>query len=650
MGCNMKAVRLIAALACAVVIAALFIIGPNRSWAAVPEANIDHWQVMWIPDGERPGVAPPEGGEWIDTKASSSLVDLPAGAQGAWIRLQVPPTDGWQRPGLLVRRLYGLELAAFREGDLLFESKRDFDFHLNRLLLPLGSYDRTSNIDVRILTTGTRAGFITNARVGEFAPLEESYIRRELPDLMLGGSISFLALIMLICSSYLNRRQRSSWISLCLIALTIGTLISVYSPMLYIYYKSYANLFLSLFDLSMFVLFPALSYYVDEVLGNRFRFFTRFRKWQAGFSVFCFLAFIAYKATNERYYDLYYLLTNPILGSLILVQLLIIAVLSVINALRKNRDAIILSASLFLLALSGATDLILYYSSGKSYILFLWKIGVVLLIVGLVIILARRISADYRMLLSYSKRLELFNHRLERTEKLKIISDLAASVAHEVRNPLQVTRGFLQLLAGRGDNESKKHFNIAVSELDRASGIITDFLTFAKPELETVSPLNLAEELAQLEVIIAPHAAMHGGRLQINADPGLTVIGSSSKFKQALINLLKNSIEAFKEDGYIEINAYEEDGEATIWIKDNGEGMDEAQIAKLGVPYFSTKSKGTGLGTMVTFRIIEVMKGTIEFKSRKGQGTEVLIRLPLAGETAGEETAATGVLPNNLDV
>ncbi|WP_271754545.1 sensor histidine kinase [Cohnella sp. JJ-181] len=646
----MRPVRLIAALWYAAAIAALFIIGPKTSWAAAPEAKIDHWQVMWIHDGEQPGQAPPDGGDWIDAKAGTPLVDLPVGMQGAWIRLQVPPTTGWQRPGLLVGRLYGLNLSAFRDGQLLYASERDFEFHVNRLLLPLGSYERETNIDVRILTTGTRAGFIASARVGEFSPLEESYVRRELPDLLLGGSISFLALIMLICSSYLNRRQRSSWISLCLVALTLGTLISVYSPMLYIYYKAYANLFLSLFDLSMFVLFPALSYYVDEVLGGRFRFFTRFRKWQAGFSAFCCLAFVVYKATDERYYDLYYILTNPLLGSLILVQLIIIAVLSVIHALRKNIDAIILSACLFLLALSGVTDLVLYYSSGKSYILFLWKIGVVLLIIGLVVILARRISADYRMLLSYSKRLELFNHRLERTEKLKIISDLAASVAHEVRNPLQVTRGFLQLLAGRGDNESKKHFNIAVSELDRASGIITDFLTFAKPELETVSPLNLADELEQLEVIIAPHAAMHGGRLHINAEPGLTVIGSSSKFKQALINLLKNSIEAFKEDGYIEINAYEEDGEAIIWIKDNGEGMDEAQVAKLGVPYFSTKSKGTGLGTMVTFRIIEVMKGTIEFKSRKGQGTEVLIRLPVAGDAVSEEAVPVNVLPNNLDV
>ncbi|MDG0794920.1 hypothetical protein OMP38_31905 [Cohnella ginsengisoli] len=349
----MKAVRLIAALAYAVAIAALFIIGPNTSWAAAPEAKIDHWQVMWIPDGTQPGVSPPEGGRWIDAEAGTPLVDLPADAQGAWIRLRVPPTDGWQQPGLLIPRLYGLELAAFKEGDLLFESKRDFDFQLNRLLLPLGSYDQASNIDVRILTTGTRAGFITNARVGEFAPLEESYIRRELPDLMLGGSISFLALIMLICSSYLNRRQRSSWISLCLIALTIGTLISVYSPMLYIYYKSYANLFLSLFDLSMFVLFPALSYYVDEVLGSRFRFFTRFRKGQAAFSIFGIAAFIVYKLTDGRFYDQYYVISIVVQGSIILVQMLLIAGLSVAYGIKGDRNALFLSAGLFFAGIVG---------------------------------------------------------------------------------------------------------------------------------------------------------------------------------------------------------------------------------------------------------------------------------------------------------
>ncbi|MEK0313381.1 ATP-binding protein [Cohnella sp. 56] len=644
----MKPVRLIAALWYAAAIAALFIIGPKIGWAAAPEVKIDHWQVMWIGEHEQPGDAPPRDRPWNKVEASSPQVDLPKGTKGAWVRLQVPATMSWQRPGLLVGRLYGLDLSAYRDGMLLYESKRDFDFQLNRLLLPLGSYEEEVAIDIRILTTGTRAGFITNARIGEFGPLEESYVRKELPDLLLGGSIIFLAFIMLVCSSYLNRRQRSSWISLCLIALTIGTLIAVYSPMPYIYYKPYANLFLSMFDLSMFVLFPALSYYVDQVLEGRFRFFTRFGRWQAGYSVFGIAAFIVYKLTDGRFYDQYYIVSILVMGSIILVQMLLIAGLSVSHGVRGDKNALILSAGLFLLTLSGAADLTLYYMSGKSYVLFLWKIGVILFIVVMVVILARRISADYRTLLTYSKQLELFNHRLERTEKLKIISDLAASVAHEVRNPLQVTRGFLQLLSGRGDHESKKYFNIAVSELDRASGIITDFLTFAKPELDTLSVLDLEHELAQLEVIIAPHAALYGGRLKINAEPALTVLGSSSKFKQALINLLKNSIEAFGEDGYIEINAYAEDGEAVLWIKDNGEGMDEAQIAKLGVPYFSTKSKGTGLGTMVTFRIIEVMKGTIEFKSKKGEGTEVLIRLPLANETLPLEAAAAAELPDEL--
>lgn len=646
----MRPVRLIAALWLAAVIATLFIIGPHTTWAAAPEVKIDRWQVMWIGEHEQSADAPPTDGSWIDVTASSPLVDLPKGYTGVWVRLQVPATEEWQRPGLLVRRLYGLDLAAYRDGELLYETKRDFDFQLNRLLLPLGNYERDTAIDIRILTTGQRAGFISSARIGEFGPLEESYVRKELPDLLLGGSIAFLSLIMVICSGYLNRRQRRSWISLCLIAMTTGTLIAAYSPMPYIYYKQYGELFLALFDLAMFVLFPALGYYVDEVLEGRFRFFTRFSHWQAGYSLFCIAAFIGCKLTDDSYYRLYYFLTSVVLGSIILVQMLLIVVLSVAHGIRGDRNALILSAGLFTLALSGAADLTLYFASGTSYVLFLWKIGVILFIFALMIILARRISADYRTLLSYSKRLELFNHRLERTEKLKIISDLAASVAHEVRNPLQVTRGFLQLLAGRGDGESKKYFTIAVNELDRASGIITDFLTFAKPELDTLSVLNLADELTQLEVIIAPHAAMHGGRLTIRTEPTLTVLGNSSKFKQALINLLKNSIEAFGEDGYIEINAYAENGEAILWIKDNGEGMDEAQIAKLGVPYFSTKSKGTGLGTMVTFRIIEVMKGTIQFKSRKGEGTEVLIRLPLAVTAEPEpKELALQPLPDNLD-
>ncbi|MGU3471907.1 ATP-binding protein [Paenibacillus sp. D51F] len=84
----------------------------------------------------------------------------------------------------------------------------------------------------------------------------------------------------------------------------------------------------------------------------------------------------------------------------------------------------------------------------------------------------------------------------------------------------------------------------------------------------------------------------------------------------------------------MELTACAEGSEAVLRIKDNGEGMDEEQLANLGVPYFSTKSKGTGLGTMVTIRIIEIMNGSIDFRSQVGKGTEVTIRFPLAPELA----------------
>jgi two-component system sporulation sensor kinase B len=428
----------------------------------------------------------------------------------------------------------------------------------------------------------------------------------------------------------LHRKQRSSWISLCLVALTLGTLIIVYSPLPYIYFKEYGNLLLLLFDVSLFVLFPSLNYYIDQVFEGKFVFFTRFRHLQTGYSAFCLVALFIYVATGERYYELYDFFSNVILGVLILLQLLLIIVLSILNAFKGNKNAVFLSVGIFLLAISGTADLTLYYLSDKRYVLFLWKFGVVILIITLVIILARRISADYAKLVTYSKELELYNHKLQHSEKIKVISELAASVAHEVRNPLQVTRGFLQLLADRTDELNKPYFDLATNELDRASEIITDFLTFAKPEMETIILLDVSEEMKKLETMMTPLADMHGGVLIFRIQENLYFYGNSSKLKQAFINIIKNSIEAIAMDGLIEIKAAAENGEVVFHVTDNGEGMEPEEIAKLGDPYFSTKTKGTGLGLMVTFRIIEVMKGTIQFHSTKGKGTEIIIRFPQA--------------------
>ncbi|MNI55334.1 Sporulation kinase A [compost metagenome] len=230
----------------------------------------------------------------------------------------------------------------------------------------------------------------------------------------------------------------------------------------------------------------------------------------------------------------------------------------------------------------------------------------------------------------YSRELELFNNELQRSEKMEIISELAASVAHEVRNPLQVTRGFLQLLSEKSSGNEGQYLAMALSELDRAANIITDFLTFAKPEFDQVSMLNVYDEFKHIESIMLPLCHLNGGKMLLEAGEGLWVRGNSSKFKQAFINIIKNSIESLGDEGLIRMTAYSSEGKVYIHIKDDGEGMDQEVLSRLGEPYFSNKTKGTGLGLMVTFRIIEAMHGEIRFDSQKGAGTESITTLPLA--------------------
>ncbi|GIO14145.1 hypothetical protein J19TS2_37000 [Cohnella xylanilytica] len=629
----MKPVRLLLliSLACAGLCSLLTLWPGFRVYADAGDKTLKNWQVMWIGPKEAALASPPAEGSWLTSTPERPLTAIPEGSAGMWVHLVVPPTSGWQIPGLLADRLYGLDIAVYEGTRLLYESKRDFMFERNKLLLPLDSSEEPADLYIRILSV-KQAGPAEAIRIGEYEPLSQRFVREGLPDFLFGTAIAFLGLIMSVCSGYLNRRQRGSWVSLCLIALSTGILIAAYSQPPYLYFEEYGNLFLFLFDLSLVVLFPALNAYVGRVFDGRFPLYVKFSKLQAGYSAFCLPVIAWHYTTGERNFALYDFFTNTVLGPLVLLQMLLIVVLAVVYAVRGSKDSLILTAGIFSLALSGALDLTFFYLSEERYVLILWKIGVALMIFSLVIILARRISADYSKLVSHSRELEMYNHRLQRTEKMKIISDLAASVAHEVRNPLQVTRGFLQLLAQKSDSANERYYHMAINELDRASTIITDFLTFAKPELDTVERINLSEEMNQVVTIIHPLAAMHGGDLHIEIEENLYIEGNASKFKQAVINILKNSIEALPPDGRIEIEAYAGEREVTIRIADNGEGMEEEQLARLGEPFFSTKTKGTGLGLMVTFRIIEAMKGTLEFRSEVGKGTEAIVRFPLAEE------------------
>ncbi|ACJ79925.1 sporulation sensor histidine kinase KinB [Bacillus paranthracis] len=218
---------------------------------------------------------------------------------------------------------------------------------------------------------------------------------------------------------------------------------------------------------------------------------------------------------------------------------------------------------------------------------------------------------------------------MQKSEKLNIVSELAASVAHEVRNPLTVVRGFIQLLESTEDVKNKDYMRLVLAELDRAEQIISDYLNLARPQIEKKEHICLSAQLIEMTTLMSSFAAMQGVYLQVEISESLYTIGDKTKLKQAIMNVVKNGIEAIQGNkGYLKVTAIQKDETIVIRVKDSGVGMTKEQLARLGQPYYSLKEKGTGLGLMVTFSILQAHNGTLEYKSESGKGTEAIIILP----------------------
>jgi two-component system, sporulation sensor kinase B len=230
------------------------------------------------------------------------------------------------------------------------------------------------------------------------------------------------------------------------------------------------------------------------------------------------------------------------------------------------------------------------------------------------------------------KKNHFLREKIMKTEKIEAISQMSAAISHEVRNPLTAVRGFLQLLKEKDIEEKKRmeFIEIALLEIMRAEEIINDYLTFAKPSLDHLDEINVANNLKQAISIIKALANMNSIEIVTTFSPNLYVLGDHQRLKQCIVNILKNGAEAMPQGGTLTIHCFEKQSEAYITIKDTGIGMTKEQIDRLGEPYYSTKgSNGTGLGMMVSHGIIRAMNGKIFTESEVGKGTTFTIIFPL---------------------
>lgn len=218
---------------------------------------------------------------------------------------------------------------------------------------------------------------------------------------------------------------------------------------------------------------------------------------------------------------------------------------------------------------------------------------------------------------------------LQKSEKLAVVGQMAAGIAHEIRNPLTSIKGFIQLFKSKYPID-EEYFNLLLSELERINLIISEFLVLSKPTDIVFKEKDIKNLVQDIVTLINTQAAINNIQILVEFEPDIpTIVCEENQLKQVFINVLKNSIEAMPNGGIIQVKGVvKENNKVSLYFIDQGSGIPEERLPTLGEPFYTTKEKGTGLGLMTSYRIIENHDGELKISSKVNEGTTIEIILP----------------------
>ncbi len=253
--------------------------------------------------------------------------------------------------------------------------------------------------------------------------------------------------------------------------------------------------------------------------------------------------------------------------------------------------------------------------------------------------IARSIN-DFAERLVQKRKME---EQMQRTDRLVALGEIAAGVAHEIRNPLTSIKGFVQLIESEMDSKDprRQYTSIVISETDRLNNMVHELLYYSRPNEPQKSSVQLGAIIhATLQLVrLNPDSR----RVTINQDipaqlPALT--GDHDQLKQVLLNLIINAIQAVDNHGQIWISATSTADRVVISIEDNGRGIAPDQLNRLFDPFYTTRSDGTGLGLAVVQKIVTLHEGEIRVDNRDTGGARFVISLPISKESQDDQSQA----------
>ena len=253
---------------------------------------------------------------------------------------------------------------------------------------------------------------------------------------------------------------------------------------------------------------------------------------------------------------------------------------------------------------------------------------------------AKGLKESYQKLQHQSEQIILIEEQLRRAEKLSTLGEMAAVLAHEIRNPLGSIRGTAEILKDDYRPGDPKHefIEIQIKETERLNRVVEDFLHMARPQQGDMQPGPVQKELETIVTLVSHEAKDRQVNLVLLPQPLPVIINADGeKLRQAFLNIVINALQASPKGGRVTISTtVSENGFCNISFNDTGSGIEADKLEKIFDPFFTTKPEGTGLGLAISKKIIESHNGKLLIESEPGRGTTVTVMLPIVETTHGE--------------
>jgi hypothetical protein len=239
--------------------------------------------------------------------------------------------------------------------------------------------------------------------------------------------------------------------------------------------------------------------------------------------------------------------------------------------------------------------------------------------------------------------------QLDISTRLAAISELTSGAAHEIKNPLNSIALHLEILKSKLDGIAPggEEIEVITREISRLDRVVKTFLDFQRPVELQVRSVDLVALVKDVAALLRPTAQAQKVQIQEEIPPSEAVIqGDRDLLKQALLNVVTNGVEAMKDGGLLAISVRQNDGGWGITVRDTGPGIPPELRNKIYKLYFTTKGKGSGIGLAMTFRVVQLHGGTIDFASEPGKSTEFRMQFPAVRETPRKALPAASVAPD----